>query len=208
MKIRFIIATILLTAFFSKAEAVPDSLYQGTPVTIAYFSDYFTHPGIKVGVEYPLKRKFKVTVRRDSTLKIKEKQLFWSVNGIIYRHKGYNTGFIINGEIGKRKIRNRGFYTDFFVGWGYIRTFLPGKTYKANDDGTFSRSYLAGQNGIIPSIGFSLGKNYTLNKKIPIAWFVKQSFTFQQPYNSSIAFRWCFETGVTYWFNFKKIVFL
>ena len=64
------------------------------------------------------------------------------------------------GEIGRRRVRPRGFYYDFLFGTGFIRTFQPDKTYTVGDDNSVKKVFMPGQLGFAPTLAITFGKSY------------------------------------------------
>ncbi len=77
-------------------------------LTVSYFGETLTHPGLTLGIEY-------------YPLQSPKHQLVWSVSTGAYLHRRNNTSWFVRFQVGQRLILGRGFVLENFLGLGYLR---------------------------------------------------------------------------------------
>jgi hypothetical protein len=167
-------------------------------LNISYFGEFVTHPGIKLGAEYPLALRVKEKIGSKGKQKRREHLLFTGGNLGFYRHKRNHFGAFLNAELGYRKTRTKGFKTEGAIGIGYFRTFLDGRTYEVKDNGEVETIKLAGRNKLMYSFSFGIGKDLYQKYQVPISWIVKPTLFVETPYNNGFLPHFALELGVSY----------
>ncbi|MEZ5040396.1 MAG: hypothetical protein R2828_10900 [Saprospiraceae bacterium] len=180
---------------FTMAQAA-----SGKGLSIGYYGDFFSHPGLKITYEVPLAYRLKTKDKPDQTiqrhkLKLLESSFIW------YQHQGNHIGLILLPEYTMRRTNENGSKRDFSFGLGYHRSFLNAKTYVLEDGGTFSLKKWAGQNTLFASFTYGLGKDYRWTQQKPWAWDVSFGLNARTPYNSSVIMGLHANVGLTYFFN-------
>lgn len=184
---------------------IPD--YQQTAIRVAYFGENMFHPGVKIGIEYPLKAKEMIKTKKND--KVKRRGLAWitGANLGFYRHKKNHTGLFLNGEFGGRFLTHKAKKIELSIGMGYIHTILDGETFTVDSGGQVSSKGITGQGGLMPSISLGWGKDLYWKNKSPWGWHLKGQYFFQIPYNAALLLRTGIELGLSYrlaWNPFNK----
>jgi len=167
---------------------------------VAYYGDFFSHPGIKIGYEIPLKYRLK-TKERKGVSRSKHKIQLLELSTAFYFHQDNHYGLLLLPAYTFRKIRANGKKQDWSIGLGYHRSFLTGPTYSSNEQGEFSIKKGAGQNTVFTSLTYALGRDYRWTKQKPWAWDIAFGVNARAPYNSSILFGIHTHLGVSYFLN-------
>jgi len=185
-------------------------------VRVAYYGIYTFHPGLKVGVEYPIKRKvkeisklpifYKLGIYKSNKIKTIHKDWISSANFAMYKHKDNNTGFMLNGELARRRTGGHNLYREINMGFGFLKTFLP-TTYEMTETGDIDKKFLPGHLYGVINFGFALGIDFSINEASKIAMYMKPTYFLMFPNNSLFAVNSALEVGITYRFlsnPFKK----
>lgn len=173
---------------------------QQQAISIGYYGDFFSHPGLTVKHELPLQYKLKIKEQRGSTQQRHRFKLLRS-SITIYYHGGNHIGLMSLPEYVLRRIKENGKKREFAVGFGYHRSFLDAKTYRLNEAGQFERLKGAGQNSWITSFSYAFGKDYRLQAAKPWAWDISFGIMARGPYNSSVLLGLYGGLHLTYFFN-------
>lgn len=200
----FCFSTHVLGQKSKTTHSVPD--YQQVAVRVSYFGENMFHPGLKMGIEYPLKVKEMIKTKKNGNTKRRGLAWIMATNLGFYRHKKNHSGLFLNGEFGGRFITHKAKKLDFALGLGYIRTILDGETFIVDDQGQVQSKSTTGQGGFMPSISIGWGQDFYWKKKSPWAWHIKGQYFFQIPYNAALLLRTGMEVGVSYriaWRPFK-----
>lgn len=162
---------------------------------IGYFGETITHYGIKAAYDRPI---VSSVSRRNAIRRI----VYGSVGVAAYRHPQNHTGVIVSPEIGYRRTGKRGGLFELALAPAYFRYFLEGRTYKVTPEGDFQRIRMAGGNAFLPTASVSLGRDLSLRRQVPMAWYVRLNVMQQRPYNTSNLMRFGMEAGTL--LSFKK----
>lgn len=163
-------------------------------ISISYFGEMITHPGVKVGFNYPLKvwtrHKAKKSEKKNEDVYVSKSFTLSGSVGSGY-HKRYQSTYFALLEP-KHKIANRkGFFMEVGLGVGYMRTFTP-SVYFENAD--IKKKYFF-NDYFISSVSLAAGKNY---RDFPIGWFVKPQFIYAIPNFPSGVGYFALELGASY----------
>ena len=203
---------ILLTSLFHHGT---DSLmlgFEGLEWEAAYFGELATHPGIKVGVNYPfghrLKVKEKLKPYKGPYQLLKKHQ--WVAGGnLIFYHQPHNhNGFLVNAELGRRRIKHKSFrrtrYTlwEIDLGVGYYHYLLTGTTFRPTNGG-FESSRGQGS-ALMPSLSFSWGRSLRSAKPKAGFIYVKINTLYEVPFGTGFQMRLGLESGVVFPFSQTK----
>jgi hypothetical protein len=161
---------------------------QAQQLRFAYFGETVTHYGLKVGYEQPLRVRLRPSSVRHEWL---------LVPGLAaYRHPHNHVGVIASPELAYRRTGRRGGLVEWAVSPSYFRYFLDGRTYEVGSDGTFHRVPLAGRSAFLPTVSFSIGRDYSVRRQVPISWYARLNLMQQRPYNASRLLRFGVEAGI------------
>lgn len=204
---------IICSTVFSQKEKLTKKTYKDTSqidklsARVAYFGVNSFHAGLKVGVEYPIKRKIieKPRIPRKYGLKVIRKEWIASVNITGYYHRDNHTGFWLNPEISRRRTGRRGGFKEFSYGFGFLKTFQP-KTYIVDENGNVDKVFMPGHGFFTLSLGMAYGKDYSVKKQQPLCWYVKPSYYLIFPYNTLFSMGFGFEIGITYKFLSNPLI--
>ena len=143
------------------------------PVTlsISYFGEMITHPGLKIGVNFRLKQ-----WQHDQN----SEALYLSLSLGSFFHRRYQTGVFLYPEINYGKQFSSGATISGGLGFGYLRTFIP-NTFEINmDDRTVTKTR-AGHHYFLPGISVMGGKEINDQNRFPSHVFVKPNFYYAFP---------------------------
>lgn len=163
---------LLITVFFCIIYYYCNA--QKHDFNISYFGKEVTRPGIKVSKPVYAKTLGNSSVKKAITV---------SPSVGIYWHYRNHTGLFINSEISFSFLYKNNFMWDFFVGGGYLRTFLAGKVYTVSDNMEVKRKYMAGNNQFMPMVGIGFGKKHKKESSLKKS-FVKLGVFYQYPHNT------------------------
>lgn len=152
---------------------------QPESINISYYGEIITHPGIRIGVDYDLKKREKTKdLRSENTKTIQHNLLFRPSIGLFY-HTDYQTGLFIIPEIAYKRQNEKGSFIEFGIGAGYLRTFIP-NTYIVDKNDAAEKVY-PGYNYFASEYFVSFGKDLQIKKNIPLSWYIKPQFMYAMP---------------------------
>lgn len=191
--IRLLLATLLLVPLVLPAQGIkPDG------VSISYFGEMITHPGVKVSLQYPL-GSWSTTHQKGKgeSIGITRQLTIQPAVGFFY-HKRYQTGFFLTTDISYTRQNERGGFYGVGVGVGYLRSFIP-HVFEINGQGQVEKSS-AGHHYFLPSLHLYFGN--TLNEKL--GWFVKPQFLYALPNFPKGTGYFSLEIGITRHLNVSR----
>ncbi len=162
------------------------------------YNSTFKYPGIRSGIEIPLKHTIKTKTRHSGFQKTINRDFFLSGNLSWYHHPQFHDNLYLTIESILRKTCKHGFYTDYSAGIGYSRTFLGATTYTVDDSGNVSIKKLAGYNYLIGILSMGIGFDFSKSLALPVSIFSKLSVLTMYPYNSIVYMRPTMEIGLIY----------
>ena len=148
-------------------------------VSISYYGEMITHPGLKVSADFNLKDWDKNKSSKKGALKTMNKSLIISPSLGSFYHRRYQTGLFFIPEVKYKRQNTQGGYCEFGVGAGFLRTFIP-NTYELNNRGEVNKT-TAGHNYFASSYFISFGKDLSVKKNQPIGYFIKPQFIYAAP---------------------------
>lgn len=184
MKYRLLVLLVILTIWEVKSQNVSKQLF----FNISYFGILGTHPGVKLGVQYPI---FNFG---DANSKTSVHQMIGATNMIFYFHRRNQLGLGINFEIGYRNRKVKGISKELMAGLGYLRTFLPNKVYEFHgNDQVAQRSFL-GANHLLKTISLGLGKisGHQIDSDL---WLIRPTLLQIKPYNTKRTLNFALDVG-------------
>ena len=153
-------------------------------LTVAYFGETLTHPGLTLGVEhYPLQSP--------------KHQLVWSVSTGAYLHRRNNTSWFIRLQVGQRLMLGRSFVLENFLGLGYLRQFTHGgDVYQVLPNGAIVENKRAGRGKIMPSVGLGMGyRGINIHGKT-IQIFARPEIFWKAPFNGYYLTHFAINIGI------------
>ncbi len=162
-------SVLILAALFALISGQSQTLKPNS-VSIAYFGETITHPGLRISVGYEKQLQTKIKTGKAEERSVLRSIVLRPSMGLFY-HKHYQTGFFVLPETGYRRVNDKGTFTGFGVGIGYLRTAVP-NTYTLSASGDISR-VKTGNNHLVSSLYFVAGKDLSVRKNSPISWYIK-----------------------------------
>ncbi|HEX8656373.1 MAG TPA: hypothetical protein VF690_02495 [Hymenobacter sp.] len=154
-------------------------------VTVGYFGETVTHPGLFAGYEHNLRPQ-------------KRYQLLLAATVGGYVHRRNHAGLFSEVGLGQRLHFRSGFFLEQFIGIGYLHTFLNGgPIYEVNDKGEVSERNNLGRPHLMPSISLGFGWNVAHSEKLPLLVFVRPRAFWQYPFNSYALPHLALQAGIT-----------
>lgn len=198
--------TVLVIIFFMalKSLLAQSDSSKCIGLSLSYFGESITHPGIAVGLEYELWSKYGMRVKKSGKRIDRKHKVVLNGNLDTYFHKRNHVGVLLNGEAGYKYIRKKGFFYEGAAGIGYFHTFLQGDTYVVSDANEVSRVKLASQSNFSCSMWCGIGKDYSFKEGKPWAWKLLTGWFLQYPFGASKLWHTAAEVGVIYYMNFNK----
>lgn len=195
MKTRNMLVFLFLP-FFAMAQTE-----NAKALKISYYGDFFSHPGIKIGYELPLRYRLK-TKEKKGVDRPKHKFQLLELATTFYYHPGNHYGLLLIPSYTFRTVKENGKKQDWSIGLGYHRSFLTGPTYSMDQEGDFIIQKGAGQNTVFASLTYAFGRDYRWTKQKPWAWDIAFGVNARAPYNSSVLFGIHTHLGVSYFLNY------
>ena len=162
-------------------------------ISISYFGEMVTHPGLMLSFDYNLKSWTKAKKKGDKTI-LKSLKLEPGLG--FYYHKRYQTGVLLNTELQFNRQSPKGNFFGYGFGLGYLRTFIP-NTFEVSEGGKVEQT-TAGHNYFAPGIFFTLGKDLSIKRNIPLCWFIKPNIIMALPNFPTTVTYFVLELGITY----------
>lgn len=168
-------------------------------ISVSYFGEMITHPGLKLSANFNLKEWSKMKNADKKHSKELGKSLVLSPAIGFYYHRRYQTGLFLIPEGKYRSLNQKGLFHEFGLGLGYLRTFVP-NTYEVtgNDE---VRKVSAGHNYFATNFFFTIGKDLGVAKEMPIAYFIKPQLMYAVPNFPKGVGYFVLEIGITYSLN-------
>ena len=164
---------------------------------LAYLSTLI-YPGASIGIEFPLQKlnSGMGEIHKKNRSIYKSRLISGNLNW--YHHPDFHDNLYVTAEWVMRRTNSNGFISEFSVGPGFSRTFLGGTTYRINESGDVSIVSLAGYNYALLTIGYGLGIDFSVKKKMPYSAVAKMNLISMVPYNSIVYIRPVLEIGLRY----------
>jgi hypothetical protein len=154
-------------------------------VTVGYFGETITHPGLFAGYERNL-------------MPSNRYQLFLSFTLGGYAHRRNHTGLFSEVQLGQRLNFRSGLLLEQSIGIGYLHTLLNGgPVYEVNADGAVSKSRNPGRSHVMPSVSLGFGWNVARSENLPLLLFVRPRVFWQYPFNNYALPHLALQAGLT-----------
>lgn len=168
--------------------------------SFGYFGEYAYHPGLTLAVDYTLKQKTHTRIKRgDRGTKIWTRSIILRGELLGFNHPDNSTIVSIIPQAHFRKTKEKGFYYEAGIGFGYLRTQYAAPILELEDNGS-TIEYSGGQNATATTLGIGIGKDNWLAAQKNLGWFARTGVLYQAPYNDSLAARIFISAGVNYTF--------
>ena len=156
------IALVMLTStIVYSQQASNNDNKEKLPLLISSYNINAVNPGIKIGIEYPLKELIKYKVKRNSKSKTVSK--LWLLNGssALGIEPFSNTNWLTSIEIARKITKNSKWFSSPSLGLGSLVRFNNGESWEAVDGevsnvGKTSRTYFT------PTLGMAFGRNVNI----------------------------------------------
>lgn len=149
----------------------------------AYLGQMISHPGISLGLMTEISPALRVGIKAGA-----------------YHHHRMHTGVALSPTLEWLHTRDRGFQFGASLGAGYLRTWIP-NTFELAEDGQVKRAPFSGTNHAILVPAVRLGKDLSVSRELPIAWYVQPQIMIQAPYFLGANPLFFLEAGITYQLN-------
>lgn len=180
---------------------------QDLPINISYFGENGIHPGLKLGIEYPLasreKEKERLFRKRQEKRgsKLKTRELFLTGNIGSYIHPNNHLGVFVGTDIGARRIKGKnGNFVELNLGIGYLQRLYTIDTYTLDANESLQRIGAAGNGSFMLGLAPSFGRDLSVKKGRSVKWFVKPGLQITR-YNHSFLPNGFLELGVQFRLN-------
>lgn len=186
MKIKLL---LLLLFLLSNTLQAQENNGRNTYFNISYFAILGTHPGIKLGIQYPF-------AQLNKTQQLERSQeLLGAANMIFYYHRRNQIGLGFNLELGFRHRKQDGLNKEVFIGAGYLRTILPNKVYDFDTGEAPIIRGSAGRHHFLKTAAIGLGRNLDgeLNNTF---WNIKPTLHHLRPFNRKGGFNFALDAGL------------
>ena len=164
---------------------------------LAYLSTLI-YPGASIGIEVPLQKLNAGMGEKYKKNRTIYRSRFISGNLNWYHHPDFHDNLYLTAEWVMRRTNSNGLISEFSGGPGFSRTFLGGTTYRVDESGDISIIRLAGYNYALLTIGYGLGIDFSVKKKLPYSVVFKMDLISMFPYNSTVYIRPVLEIGLRY----------
>ncbi|MFO0651271.1 MAG: hypothetical protein U0326_33915 [Polyangiales bacterium] len=157
-------------------------------LTLAYYGDLLTHPGVSLGGEHEL-------------VGWGGHSFFGGLQLAAYHHAGFHTALLTTAEFGYRYTFGSGFYGDLRVSAGYAHTWLAGSTWTPDGNGGFASVAGASRGAFAPGGALTMGWDFSRRAKAPLSVFARISCWEQLPVNDVAALHIAGQLGVAIHFD-------
>lgn len=177
MKFKF--KLLLCTFLLGISSNCLGQTWKAQEVSISYFGEMVTHPGIKLAVSYPIKQWMKIKNQKEGVTQEVFKSVQLGPSLAYYYHRRYHHGLQFVPELFYRRKKKNGTYLDLGIGLGVLRTIIP-EVYAINELGLVEKSksgYTYFQSGLF----VAFGKDFFHDQKKLFTGFVKPQFQYSIP---------------------------
>lgn len=170
---------------------------------LAYFGEFFAHPGVKLGASYPFFQKVKTKEKQKKKYElVKTKVHQWRVgsNLAFYHQVDNHNGYLWNVELTYRRSKNKSKKSNKWkhfeasYGLGFYHYELLGKTFQTADSGF--EEINGNGNAFLQSIAIAWGKNIRLIKAADVRYYFKPTLYLETPAGTGTQARFVMEIGL------------
>jgi hypothetical protein len=203
MRTTIFLAVTLLFYNSSQAQSSRKDENLDKPVSfrLAYMGSIL-YPGIKAGVEYPIRTKHFVYQVDSIFVTKKSKQRSVTLNLGWYHHKTFHSNYILTVGYLWRRTNKKRWFADVEPQLGVSRTFIDGTVYSVDANNKIDNKKSAGDWFLASQLSFSIGKELLIAKrKEPLKIYLRPTLILLKPYNNFIYVRPSVEIGAIYDFK-------
>ena len=199
MKLRFFLLFLLPNVPAAVAQTSPPAEFvpESSNLVLASNSSLL-YPGLKVGVEVPLRTVGINRPRKTGSPKVFNRDLFLTTSANWYHHPTFHDNTYLTLGLLNRRTTASGFFRETSAEIGVSRTFLGGTTYQVTDEGRVSIKQAAGHTYGVATVGAGVGYDFRQTGTLPLALYSKLNLLVLFPYNSTLYVRPTLEVGLVY----------
>lgn len=191
---KYLILFISVLILHKNSASQDSTLQHATPATLHLSAlGALKYPGIRAGIDYPVKNKVIERKKRNHT-KIIFKDRFVTVNYGFYYHPDFHTAHFLHAGYQFRRTVKSGWFVAFEPQLGVNRTVIQDAVYTVDESGKVSKKKAAGNFYLSPLLSFNLGKELTT--PLPFSVYSKLSIYTCLPYNNFVYARLLLEAGI------------
>lgn len=179
-----LVAGFLLITFGLSGQEMGKRPY----LTVSYFGVLFTHPGVKIGVQYPVH----TFDRKDASSNLNE--FVGAANLLVYFHRRNHIGAGVNVEMGFRSRKMGGTNKEVFLGLGYLRTIRPNVVYDFDDELPGRKRRFLSLGHLMKTAAIGLGGNID-GDLFADSWAIKPTLMHISPYNTRSTLNFALDAG-------------
>jgi hypothetical protein len=172
------ILNINLTADEAKDKILKKDVSRRFSITVSYFGEFFiTHPGFTLGFE------FDIFINKKDYYKV-----ITAVNLGFYAHPYNSCDLFFDTQIGNRFTAPVGYFSDIFIGIGYLHSWPLGTIYSGvNSNGELMTKINSGFPHLYINVGLTLfGWDFSRKTKLPLSMMIRIFAFGEYPYNQMI----------------------
>ncbi|TDN37823.1 hypothetical protein E4631_25375 [Hymenobacter sp. UV11] len=199
MKLRILLLVLLpsVPAAFAQTSPAAELVPQSASLVLASNSSLI-YPGLKVGVEFPLRTAGVTRPRKAGAPKVFTRALLLTTSANWYHHPTFHDNTYLALGLLNRRTTAGGFFRETSAEIGLSRTFLGGTTYQVTDEGRVSIERAAGHYYGVATVGAGLGHDFGQTGTLPLALYSKLNLLVLFPSNSTLYVRPTLEIGLVY----------
>lgn len=164
-----------------------------TSLSISYFGEGITHPGLKIGLNFPFHTWEKTKTKGSGVEKLFYKSFSVQPSLGFYFHQDYQTGLFVLPQLAYSRRNAKGNYASFGLGVGYLRTFIP-RVYALENNELEKVS--GGYNYLLSNYFITLGKDLSAKEKLPLELFIQPQVMHAAPNTEPIIWYFALELGM------------
>ena len=166
------------------------------PISVSYYGNMITHPGVKLAVDYPAFGFTKFKAKRRKTKEI-NKLIYLQPSVAYFVQPQTFSGLLLAADVGLRRYNTKLYFTDAAMGIGYMWRFNHGETWQLDDNGDGHKKNIVSSKGYFaPGLSFGFGKLWIRENKNAISVFSRINSNFLFEYSAGILIEGSLEIGV------------
>lgn len=165
------------------------------PISVSYFGNLGTHPGIKLEAEKVWEHSNLVKTTEKRT-KLVRNEIFSGVSVAGYSHPGTHVGIISGINIGGRVLRGSGWFGEANLGANYYAILNQGDTWELDENGNAVNLGGTSRGYISPSFSFGGGKVFQVKEYLAMGFFVRANAHYLVGYNTTMLPHPSLELGI------------
>lgn len=165
------------------------------PISVSYFGNWGTHPGLKVEGEW-LWAISSTSKQKNERVKIRRKEVFSGLSVAGYAHPGTQFGLIPGLNLGGRLLGGKGGFGEVSIGANYYALFNQGETWELDEQGNAVNLGQTARGYFAPSLSLGGGKAFGLSDHMSAGLFARVNSHFLMDYNTGILPQLSLEIGI------------